>query len=75
MEFEALHWFKAVRQKFSHELEQLSKIREENGGISNSSYDAKLQQTLALSERRLNVILHEFDLLYCSLNSAKIFFQ
>lgn len=78
VDFNSLHWFKAVRQKFSLELAQLAKAREENGvnnNASNNSYDTKLQQTLALSERRINTIQHEFDLLYCSLNSAKIFFQ
>lgn len=77
-DFNSLHWFKAVRQKFTLELAQLEKARDENGGnnaTSNSIYDAKLQQTLALSEKRINTIQHEFDLLYCSLNSAKIFFQ
>lgn len=71
-DFNSLHWFKAVHQKFSSELEQLAKTREEYG---NSNTSSKLHQTLALSEKRINVILHEFDLLYCSLNSAKIFFQ
>lgn len=77
-EFNALHWFKAVRQKYRTELKQLVKAREENGDnheSSNKQYDDKLQQTIALSEKRINIILQEFDLLYCSLNSAKIFFQ
>lgn len=78
-EFESLNWFKAVHQKYGMDLKQLNKAREENGGGSgdtaNNNYDAKLQQTLALSEKRINIILQEFDLLYCSLNSAKIFFQ
>lgn len=77
-EFNSLSWFKAVHQKFSSELDQLAKLREEyssGNNTSNMSYDAKLQQTLALSEKRINVILYEFDLLYCNLNSAKIFFQ
>lgn len=77
-EFNALHWFKAVRQKYRTEMKQLVKAREENGDnheSSNKQYDDKLQQTIALSEKRINIILQEFDLLYCSLNSAKIFFQ
>lgn len=79
-EFNSLHWFKAVRQKYSTELRQLVKAREENSdnhesSTSNKQFDAKLQQTIALSEKRINIILQEFDLLYCSLNSAKIFFQ
>lgn len=77
-EFDSLSWFKAVHQKFSLELDQLAKLREEyssGNNTSNMNYDVKLQQTLALSEKRINVILYEFDLLYCNLNSAKIFFQ
>lgn len=76
IEFNSLHWFKAIRMKFSLELEQLAKARVDSSGqTANNMYDSKLQQALALSEKRINVILHEFDLLYCSLNSAKIFFQ
>lgn len=78
IDFNSLHWFKSVHQKFSSELEQIAKLREEYGNNNNTSipnYDTKLQQTLALSEKRVNVILHEFDLLYCSLNSSKVFFQ
>lgn len=72
-DFSSLNWFEAVRQKFSKELDQLEKARDE----SNHSLtdDKKLQQTLALSEKRIKFFLHEFDLLHCSLNSAKVFFQ
>lgn len=72
-DFNSLHWFEAVRQKFSQELDRLTKAQEEN--ICSAIEDKKLQQTLALTEKRINVFLHEFDLLNCSLNSAKIFFQ
>lgn len=77
-EFNSLQWFKAVRQKYFRERKQLQTAKEENSGgndASSSNYDAKLQQTLALSEKRINIILQELDLLYCNLNSAKIFFQ
>lgn len=77
-DFDSLRWFKGVHQKYAVDLKQLTKSREENGGNGDTSiykYDAKLQQTLALSEKRIGFILQEFDLLYCSLNSAKIFFQ
>lgn len=77
--FNSLHWFKAVRQKYVGERNQLRKP-EGGGGDATSSngtpnYDAKLQQTLALSEKRITILLREFDLLYCNLSSAKIFFQ
>ena len=80
-EFNSLHWFKAVRQKYLRGREKLlSDAKGINDGttesLSNSnSYDAKLQQTLALSQKRINNVLQEFDLLYCNLSSAKIFFQ
>ena len=72
-EFSSLRWFESVNQKFSQELEQITKAKEEN--TYTATEDKKLQQTLALSEKRINVFLHEFDLLHCGLNSAKIFFQ
>lgn len=80
--FNSLHWFKAVRRKYVAERRQLKKAPEGNvGGNDTTSsngtpnYDAKLQQTLALSEKRITIFLREFDLLFCNLSSAKIFFQ
>lgn len=79
-EFSSLHWFKAVRQKYARERDQLLANREGNSNLdvsnnNNQNYDAKLQQTLALSEKRFTIILQEYDLLYCNLSSANIFFQ
>lgn len=81
--FNSLHWFKAVRQKYVAERNQLRKTPDGNGGGGNDTtpsngtpnFDAKLQQTLALSEKRITILLQEFDLLFCNLSSAKIFFQ
>lgn len=77
-DFNTLHWFKAVRRKYSAERERLWNEAKSDGSkpsTNQPAYDAKLQQTLALSEKRINMILQEFDLLYCNLSSAKIFFQ
>lgn len=80
-DFNSLHWFKAVRRKYRDDRERLwneAGCNADGGKQSSSnqqSYDAKLQQTLALSEKRINMILQEFDLLFCNLSSAKIFFQ
>lgn len=83
-DFNSLHWFKAVRKKYGGERARLWNDAKSGGSMDGSkstsanqqqSYDAKLQQTLALSEKRINMILQEFDLLYCNLSSAKIFFQ
>lgn len=81
--FNSLHWFKAVRQKYVAERDQLRKAPDGEGGGAREStstsgtpnFDAKLQQTLALSDKRITILLREFDLLYCNLSSAKIFFQ
>lgn len=72
-DFSSLRWFEAVRQNFSQELDRSGKAQEEN--IYTATEDKKLQQTIALREKRINVFLQEFDLLNSSLNSAKIFFQ
>lgn len=83
-EFNSLHWFKAVRKKYGQEHQRLlNDAKASNGGADGSktsstnqnAYDTKLQQTLALSEKRISMILQEFELLYYNLSSAKIFFQ
>lgn len=82
-ELNSLHWFKAVRQKYKNDYEQVQRDKEKTnksgGGAGGSggtqSFDAKRQQTLALSEKRITTFLQEFDLLFCNLSSAKIFFQ
>lgn len=78
-DFNSLHWFKAVRQKFIAELKQLESEKAKCAAGANAngsdSYEAKRQQTLALTEKRIHIYLQEFDILYCNLSSAKIFFQ
>lgn len=84
-DFNSLHWFKAVRRKYREDRERLWNDAKAGAGLDGGrpstsasqqqSYDAKLQQTLILSEKRINMMLQEFDLLYCNLTSAKIFFQ
>ncbi|XP_067640358.1 WASH complex subunit 4 isoform X2 [Eurosta solidaginis] len=86
--FYALHWFTTVRERFNAERRKIQEMLQDikksaNGGKSNSKASKaiqnneteKLQQTLALTERRINAHQMEFNLLYCNLCSAKIFFQ
>jgi len=40
-----------------------------------ASQDEKLLQTMNLTQKRLDVCLQEFELLYFSLSSARIFFR
>ncbi|XP_021927247.1 WASH complex subunit 4 isoform X2 [Zootermopsis nevadensis] len=69
-EFDSLHWFQSVRDKYNKDKASLGK----HGSVV-SKEDEKLQQTMTLTARRLDMYQHEFDLLYYSLSSARIFFQ
>ncbi|XP_063704330.1 WASH complex subunit 4 [Culicoides brevitarsis] len=71
-DFNALHWFKSLRRKYIAELKELNEKRA-NQGASND--DEKLQQTFALTEKRITAFQQEFELLFYSLSSAKVFFQ
>uniref|UniRef100_T1J3X6 WASH complex subunit 4 n=1 Tax=Strigamia maritima TaxID=126957 RepID=T1J3X6_STRMM len=70
-EFDSLHWFHSVHSKYKSEQEQVKKQREVAGGKD----DEKLLQATMLTSRRLEMCLQEFDLLYYSLSSARIFFR
>lgn len=90
-DFYALHWFATVRERFNAErlkiqemLQDIKKSTNTRTGTKANSKAAlamqnneteKLQQTLALTERRINAHQMEYNLLYCNLCSAKIFFQ
>lgn len=64
-DFDSLHWFESVEQKFEQEEERLNNIK-------NSEEVAKMQQ---ISLRKIIVFRQEFDLLkYCFLG-ARIFFS
>lgn len=70
--FNSLHWFKALRHKYMRELKDL---HERRSGTGQQNEDEKLQQTFALTEKRITAFQQEFDLLYYNLSSAKILFQ
>lgn len=69
-EFDSLHWFQSVRDKYNMDKASLGKHKSVV-----SKEDEKLQQTMTLTARRLDIYQQEFDLLYYSLSSARIFFQ
>ncbi|XP_055624990.1 WASH complex subunit 4 [Toxorhynchites rutilus septentrionalis] len=67
--FNSLHWFRSVKNKYTKEIEKLdTQHQQTNDGD-------KLLQTFALTRRRLNMVQQEFDLLFCNLSSAKVFFN
>ncbi|OAD55585.1 WASH complex subunit 7 [Eufriesea mexicana] len=66
-ELDSLHWFKTVEQHISNE-----KQAAENKNVHG---DEKLQQTWALTLKRLDDRSAEFQLLYYSLSGARVFFK
>uniref|UniRef100_A0A672RNR3 WASH complex subunit 4 n=1 Tax=Sinocyclocheilus grahami TaxID=75366 RepID=A0A672RNR3_SINGR len=70
-EFDSLHWFQAVREKYMKEMNAV--VKEQN--VQSTSQDEKLMQTMNLTQKRLDIYLQEFELLYFSLSSARIFFR
>lgn len=69
-EFDSLHWFQSVQDKYAKEKAEV--MASLNRGTVR---DEKLQQTMNLTMKRLNTYQQEFELVYFSLNSARIFFR
>jgi len=67
VELDGLHWFKTVEQHIAQE-----KLAAEN---KDDHGDEKLQQTRALTLKRLAERNAEFQLLYYSLSGARVFFK
>ncbi|BES91735.1 kiaa1033 [Nesidiocoris tenuis] len=68
-EFESLHWFDSVSQMYSDEESAIEKQL----ALQTSEMKSG-DNTLKLSIRRLKLYKKEFDLLYYSMNSARVFF-
>ncbi|XP_043602098.1 WASH complex subunit 4 isoform X2 [Bombus pyrosoma] len=66
-ELDSLHWFKTVEQHINSE-QQAAESKNVQG-------DEKLQQTRALTLKRLGERSAEFQLLYYSLSGARVFFK
>ncbi|XP_021113967.1 WASH complex subunit 4 [Heterocephalus glaber] len=70
-EFDSLHWFQSVREKYLKEMRAVAKQQ----NVQSAGQDEKLLQTMTLTQKRLDIYLQEFELLYFSLSSARIFFR
>lgn len=70
-EFDSLHWFQSVREKYTKDRNSV--IDQKNAAVGKE--DKKLLETINLTSRRLDVYQQEFDLLNYSLSSARIFFR
>ena len=49
-EFDSLHWFQSIREKYVKEKQNLKEQKD-----NSSKDDEKLQQTMTLTERRLDI--------------------
>ncbi|MEE6480161.1 hypothetical protein FKM82_012478, partial [Ascaphus truei] len=70
-EFDSLHWFQSVREKYMKEKRAVAKQQ----NVQSSNPDEKLLQTMNLTQKRLDIYLQEFEFLNFSLSSARIFFR
>lgn len=61
LEFDSLHWFQAVRDKYKKEMNAV--VKEQN--VQSASQDEKLLQTMNLTQKRLDVYLQVQSLLDC----------
>lgn len=52
-EFDSLHWFQAVRDKYVKEMNAV--VKEQN--VQATSQDEKLMQTMNLTQKRLDIYL------------------
>lgn len=59
LEFDSLHWFQAVRDKYRREMNAV--VKEQS--VQSASQDEKLLQTMNLTQKRLDVYLQVHSLL------------
>lgn len=69
-EFDSLHWFESVARKFEKDADKLRHTM----GDRKKKEDNEVQ-TLQLTQRRLQHMQIEFDLLYYSFSGSRIFFR
>lgn len=56
-EFDSLHWFQSVREKYIKEIRAVAKQQ----NVQSTSQDEKLLQTMNLTQKRLEVYLQVVD--------------
>lgn len=59
LEFDSLHWFQAVRDKYKKEMNAV--VKEQN--VQSASQDEKLLQTMNLTQKRLDIYLQVWSAL------------
>ncbi|OQV12635.1 WASH complex subunit 7 [Hypsibius exemplaris] len=75
-QFDSLNWNDSVREKFRKDAEAAALVnRPPTGTRTEAENDEKLKQALKLTARRVDAYVKEFDLLFYSFSSARIFFK
>ena len=64
-EFDSLHWFQSVREKYLKEMRAVAKKQ----NVQSTSQDEKLLQTMNLNQKRLDVYLQVEE------NNSQIWFD
>jgi WASH complex subunit 7 len=76
--FNSLHWFESVAEHYNREFDQLKKTMDEKKSSStaknNTNIDDELQ-TMRLTMNRIKSYKREFELLFFSWSSSRIFFS
>ena len=75
--FNSLHWFESVAEHYNREFDQLKKTMSEkksSSGKNNTNVDDELQ-TMRLTMNRIKSYKREFELLFFSWSSSRIFFN
>ncbi|XP_053205801.1 WASH complex subunit 4-like [Panonychus citri] len=71
-DFDTLQWFASVNGNIKKEMDQALNVRSSNSSVT---IDDKLSQTLKLTEKRLDMLQKEFNILNYSLTSCRILFK
>nr|XP_039256887.1 WASH complex subunit 4-like [Styela clava] len=78
-DFDSLHWFQSVKHKHEEDMKSQKKdvtsSSKKQQSSSNITEDEKLLQATSLALKRILIYQREFELLYFSLSSARIFFR
>ena len=71
----SIHWFQSVHGYFDSEGKNAKEERGPSGDDFSGTSAEKYSQTARLTSKRLELYRREFELLYYSVSSAKIFFR
>jgi WASH complex subunit 7 len=72
--FDSLHWFQSMNAQYAVEEKKLKKVVEESNAVKARNRDNDLQ-TIQLTQRRLESLMGESELLFYTFSSCRILFK